>query len=64
MARHLQGRVRHERVTNPSHFKGLIRAEPVVTAVDEGTPKSEQASSLTAFGRDLSYYADVMEARP
>ena len=64
VARHLQGRVRHERVTNPSHFKGLIRAKAEVAAVDEGSPKSEQASSLTAYGRDLSYYADVMEASP
>jgi transposase len=62
VARHRRGQQRHQRISNPEHFKGLLRLakEPELTVVTDQV--AEPASSLTSYGRSLQDYADVVEA--
>lgn len=62
VARHRRGRARHERVSNPEHFKGLMRAPSGAGAANEAPLEGRPPSSLNVLGRDLGYYSDVIEA--
>ena len=56
VARHARSRAPHTVVRNPAHFDGLVKP------ISPSSTADAVESTLSSMGRDLSYYAEVVEA--
>lgn len=65
VARHVRSRAPHSMVRNSAHYEGLVKPTATKGTADT-TDKTDTAaaadSTLSTMGRELSYYASIIEA--